>query len=108
MIRTTMKSKMRLNRNFPKKISVGSVSSFKVSAVWLSSSFKNTCANPDIEANCIIIHNSAAKIFLSKFILPIENETAVSVTTAKRRIELIAALERASCLKSLPKMVNML
>jgi len=77
---------IKLNIYLPKNMLIGSATNFNVSDVWVSSSLTNIWDSPDIAEKNNIIQSNAESISLSAEKAPIENETAVSVTTENNRI----------------------
>ena len=86
-----------MKKNFPKRIPVGCVINFKVSAVCISSSLTNICERPDIAEKNIIIQSKADLISSLALNVPIENDTAIKVIRAKSNIALIAYRVLNSC-----------
>ena len=101
-------NKIKLNIYFPRKILIGSATNFKVSEVCVSSSLTKICESPDIAEKNNIIHNNADKTSFPAENVPIENETAVKVTTENKRIAFITYLVLNSCCKSFLKIYQAL
>ncbi len=90
VIISIVNSRKRLKNNLPINTLVAGATNLSVSAVCVSSSRTKICERPDIDEKNRIIQSKAERISLSAEKAPIENDTAVRVTTLNNRMALTA------------------